>query len=91
MQKATKSNEVIAALKSIFARYGILEQVRSHNGSQFDSAELSYFEKEWGFNHNTRSAKFPHMNGEVKRGVRSLKNLPTKKNDPAKALQDKHH
>jgi len=39
MTKTTKSSEVIRALKSIFARHEILEQVRSDNGLQYDNAE----------------------------------------------------
>ena len=40
MTKTTKSSEIIRALKSIFARHGIPEQVRSDNGPQYDSAEF---------------------------------------------------
>ena len=86
MQTTTKSSEVIRALKSIFARHGIPEQVRSDNGPQFDSAEFSYFAKEWGFKHSTSNPRFPQANGEVERGVRTVKNLLTKEKDPAKAL-----
>jgi len=86
MQKTTKSSEVIRALKSLFARHGIPEQVRSDNGPQFDSAEFSYFSKEWGFKHSTSNPRFPQANGEVERGVRTVKNLLTKEKDPAKAL-----
>ncbi|XP_078357457.1 uncharacterized protein LOC144642365 [Oculina patagonica] len=68
MQKTTKSSEVIRALKSIFARHGTPEQVQSDNGPQFDSAEFSYFAKEWGFKHTTSSPRFPQSNGEVERG-----------------------
>ncbi|XP_078352985.1 uncharacterized protein LOC144637776 [Oculina patagonica] len=86
MQKTTKSSEVIRALKSIFARHGTPEQVHSDNGPQFDSAEFSYFAKEWGFKHTTSSPRFPQSNGEVERGVRTVKNLLTKEKDPTKGL-----
>ena len=84
MQTTTKSSEVITALKSIFARHGIPEQVRSDNGPQFDSAKFSYFAKEWGFKHSTSSPRFPQANRKVERGVRTVKNLLTKEKDPAK-------
>lgn len=86
MTKTTKSNEIIRALKSIFARHGIPEQVRSDNGPQFDSAEFSHFAKEWGFKHVTSSPRFPQSNGEVERGVRTVMNLLQKAKDPAKGL-----
>nr|XP_058955069.1 uncharacterized protein K02A2.6-like [Pocillopora verrucosa] len=86
MTKTTKSSEIIRALKSIFAHHGIPEQVRSDNGPQYDSAEFSHFPKEWGFKHVTNSPRFPQANGEVKRGVRMVKNLLQKAEDPAKGL-----
>ena len=86
MTKTTKSSEIIRALKSIFARHGIPEQVRSDNGPQYDSAEFSHFAKEWGFKHVTSSPRFPQANGEVERGVRTVKNLLQKAEDPAKGL-----
>ena len=84
MTKTTKSSEVIRALKSIFARHGTPEQVRSDNGPQFDSAEFTHFAKEWGFKLTTSSPKFPQSNGEVERGVRTVKNLLTKEKDSVK-------
>jgi len=86
MTKTTRSSEVIRALKSIFARHGIPEQVRSDNGPQYDSAEFSHFAKEWGFKHVTSSPRFPQSNGEVERGVRTVKNLLQKAEDLAKGL-----
>ena len=59
MQKTTKSHEVIRALKAIFARHGIPEEVRSDNGPQYASAEFTHFAKEWGFKHTTSSPSFP--------------------------------
>ena len=46
MQKTTKSHEVIRALKTIFGRHGIPEEVRSDNGPQYASAEFTHFAKE---------------------------------------------
>jgi len=86
MTKTTTSSEVIRALKSIFARHGIPEQVRSDNGPQYDSAEFSLFAKEWGFKHVTSSPRFSQSNGEVEPGVRTVKNLLQKAGDPAKGL-----
>ena len=59
MQKTTKSHEVIRALKAIFARDGIPEELRSDNGPQYASAEFTNFTKEWGFRHTTSSPRFP--------------------------------
>ena len=86
MKKTIKSSEVTRALKSILTRHGILEQVRSDNGPQFDNVEFSYFAKEWGFKHTTSSRRFLPSNGEVERGVRNVKNLLSKERDPAKGL-----
>ena len=82
MQKTAKSSEVVRVLKSIFARHGIQEQVRSDNSPQFDSAEFSYFAKEWGFKQSKSSPRFSQANGEVERGVRTVKNLLTKEKRP---------
>ncbi|MCG8623276.1 MAG: transposase family protein [Proteobacteria bacterium] len=38
---STTSNQVIAALKTIFARHGIPETVRSDNGPQYSSQEFA--------------------------------------------------
>lgn len=80
MQMTTKSSEVIRAIKSIFTRHGIPEQAQSGNGSQFDSAdgEFSYLAKEWGFIHSKSSPRFPEANGEVERGVRTVKESSNK-------------
>ena len=72
------------SLRHIFARHGILEQVRSDNGPQFDSEKFSYFAKEWGFKQSSSSPRFPQANRKVERGVRTVKNLLTKEKDPAK-------
>ena len=86
MQKTTKSHEVIRALKAIFARHGIPEEVRSDNGPQYASAEFTHFAKEWGFKHTTSSPRFPQSNGEAERAVETTKSLLKKEKDPSKGL-----
>ena len=88
MTKSTKSSEIIRVLKAIFARRRIPEQVRSDNGPQFDNTEFLHFSKEWGFRHTTSSPRFPQSNGEVERGVRTVKDLLKKEKDPVKGLLD---
>ena len=71
MLKTTKSHEVIRALKAIFARHGIPEEVRRDNGPQYASVEFTHFAKEWGFKHTTSTHRFPQSNAEAE-GSRNL-------------------
>ena len=86
VNKLTQSRDIVGHLKAIFAGHGIPEQLRSDNGPQFNSTEFAQFAKEWGFQHNTTSPKFPQANGEVKRAVKTVKSTLKKEKDPAKAL-----
>ena len=74
------------SLKSLFARHGIPEVVRSDNGPQYDSAEFAKFAKDWEFKHVTSSPLYAQSNGEAERAVQTAKNLLQKESDPAKAL-----
>ena len=87
MQKTTKSSEVIRALKSIFARLGIPEQVRSDNGPQFAVQNSLTLPRNGD---SSIALVVLQANGEVERGVRTVKNLLTKEKDPAKALLAYH-
>ena len=60
---STTSVSIISVLKSIFARHGIPEIVRSDNGPQYSSAEFMSFASSYGFQHITSSPKFPQSNG----------------------------
>ena len=86
LPKSTSSLKIIQALKTIFARHGIPDQVRSDNGPQYHSDEFTQFAKEWGFQHSTRSPRYPQANGEVERAVKTVKNILKKEQDPTKAL-----
>ena len=67
--KSTTSTAVITALKSIFSRYGIPEEVRSDNGPQYSSMEFAKFASTYGFNHITSSPLYPQSNGQAERTV----------------------
>ena len=86
LRNTTSSLAVINALKSIFARHGIPNELRSDNGPQYHSDEFAQFAKDWGFYHTTSSPRFPQSNGEAERAVRTVKEILKKENDPAKAL-----
>ena len=63
---AIASEDVISALKSCFADYGIPEDVISDNGSQFTSQEYQLFTASYGFKLTTSSPHYPRGHGFVK-------------------------
>ena len=78
----TTSEAVVEHFKSIFARHGIPDVVRSDNGPQFASEYFRKFAREWGFSHVTSSPHFPQSNGEAERAVRTIKGILKKSSDP---------
>ena len=71
----TTSAAIITALKSIFARHGIPEVVRSDNGPQYSALEFAAFAESYGFQHLTSSPYFPQSNGQAERMVQTVKCL----------------
>ncbi|XP_037515497.1 uncharacterized protein K02A2.6-like [Rhipicephalus sanguineus] len=84
--RSTTARAVIDALKSIFARHGIPQDVRSDNGPPFSSQEFAAFAASYGFNHATSSPHYAQSNGEAERMVRTVKDLFRKCKDPHLAL-----
>ena len=79
---STTSNAVIQAMKNCFSHHGIPLIVRSDNGPQFDSEEFEKFSANYNFEHSTSSPRYPQSNGFVERGVKTVKNLLKKSQDP---------
>lgn len=83
---STTSASIISTLKSVFARHGVPEVVRSDNGPQYASTEFAAFASSYHFQHITSSPKFPQSNGQAERSVQTVKNLLKKSKDPYLAL-----
>ena len=84
--RSTTSKTIINTLKSLFARHGIPETVRSDNGPQYSSREFAEFAKTFQFKHVTSSPRYPASNGQAERTVQKVKNLLKKAEDPFIAL-----
>ncbi|UYV74341.1 K02A2.6-like [Cordylochernes scorpioides] len=85
-----KDIEVISHLKSIFARHGTPETVRSDNGPQFQKvlgSEFSKFSKEWSFKQIISSPKFPQSNGFIEAIIKNIKQSFKKEEDCYLTLQ----
>lgn len=84
--RSTTAQAVINALKSIFARHGILQEVRSDNSPPFSSQEFASFAASYGFKHETSSPYYAQSNGEAETMVCTVKDLFCKLSDPHLAL-----
>ncbi|KAL5488848.1 hypothetical protein EMCRGX_G017861 [Ephydatia muelleri] len=71
----TLSKTIITHTKSIFARHGIPQKVRTDNGPQFSSREYKLFAEKWGFDHITTSPLHPQSNGLAERSVQIIKRM----------------
>lgn len=80
------AEEVIAHMKSMFARHGIPELIMSDNGPQYSCEAFSVFAREYQFQHVTSSPLYPQSNGEAERAVKTIKGLLKKEGDPYLAL-----
>ena len=79
------SASIILHQKSIFARHGIPEIVRSDSGSQFSQkidSEYTRFANNYGFQLITSSPKHKQSNGFIESQVKNFKKHFFKSNDP---------
>ena len=65
LMPTTTSTKIIETLRSLFARYGLPEQVVSDNGPQFMSDEFKGFCKSNGIHHITSAPYHPSTNGAI--------------------------
>jgi len=62
----------MVAMKSVFSRHGIPQEVISDNGPQYDSTEMKKFASSYGF---TSSPYYSQGNGLAERMVKTVKSL----------------
>ena len=76
--KDTTASQVITHIKSVFARHGVPDVVRTDNGPQFSCTAFSDFAELFGFKHVTSSPRYPQSNELVEKGVKIVKRLLSK-------------
>ena len=71
---STSSTQItIDVLRSLFARYGLQEQLVSYNGSQFTSGEFEQFTRANGIRHIKSAPYHAASNGQVERFIQTIK------------------
>ena len=65
----------MTALKELFAKHWIPEEIQPDNGSQFASYLFAEFVKDWNIKHSTSSSRNPRSNGQVESVVKIVKGL----------------
>jgi len=80
----TTTDKTLDVLRSMFARYGLPEQLVSDNGPQLTSNEFERCMKQNGIKHIKTSPYHPASNGEAERFVQTFKrSLKASQNDHA--------
>ena len=72
---ATSSKDMISALSSSFAVFGIPEEIISDNGSQFSVKEYQDFAARYGFRITTSSSHYPRGHGFIECQVQTIKHI----------------
>uniref|UniRef100_A0A3Q3JGA8 Gypsy retrotransposon integrase-like protein 1 n=1 Tax=Monopterus albus TaxID=43700 RepID=A0A3Q3JGA8_MONAL len=83
--KDMSSETTIAKLMNIFARWGCPNELVTDNGPRFMGRAFSQFAKKYDFKHTITSPRYPQVNGEAERAIRTAKTI-LRQSDPFLAL-----
>lgn len=85
---STTAGSTINALRYLFSRFGLPQELVSDNGPQFVSSEFHAFLSKNGVKHFKSSPYHPSSNGEAERAVRTFKEvMKTMKSEPGSLNQ----
>ena len=88
MNRNTTSETVIAKLKSLFARFGVVYELICDNDTPFTSYKFNEFAEEYGFKVTTSSLYHAKSNGLAEKAVSIAKNILRKCNAHEEALAE---
>ena len=66
---------LITVLRSLFATFGVAEELSSDGGLEFTATKTTDFLSKWGVGHRVSSAHFPKSNGRAEIAVKKCKRL----------------
>ena len=66
---------LIAALRALFATFGVPEEISSDGGPEFSSAATADFLTRWEVRHRMSSSYFPQSNGRAEMAVKKAKRM----------------
>ena len=72
---SVSGSTVLPRLDTIFARWGIPNNIKSDNGAPFMGGEFKEFAQSFGFEHHKIMPEHPEANGEVERFMRTLNRM----------------
>lgn len=76
------------ALRSLFATFGVPEELSSDGGPEFSANETKLFLKKWGVRSRVSSAYFPQSNGRAEVAVKKCKRLLMENINPNGSLSN---
>ena len=79
---------LIACLRSLFATFGVPEELSSDGGPEFTASQTQNFLAKWGVHHRKSSAYHPQSNGRAEVAVKSAKRLLRSNINPSGSLDN---
>ena len=70
--KSTSAESIILAFERIFSIHGIPEEVKTDNGTPFQSQAFEKFSKEKGFSHRKITPVWPEANGQIENFMKKI-------------------